>query len=472
MGQPEKPLTPEKSPAHLWGFELREWRHRRGKSVADLGKEVHCDGTQVARIERAERKATRDFATACDHALNAEGALARLHQRFLTPRGDVASPGTHVTNSASVLVADDTASESSDEEGISALCRLRDGRVAFVTVPRRIFLRTGASLGAWAALGAGSPTHASLLLNGSQLGRASRASPQGQTPIERLRKLRRVLIDSDNLLGPRQAITAVHEQVRITQALRSDSYGGDRRELLKLQTQFAELASWLHQDLGEHQAAGYWLDRALQWSHVLGDSDLTAYVMARKSQLAGEMGDRVDVVDLAEASRQMAHPQSRLAVVGLTYQAFGHALRRETVASERTFDQALNLVEVLRNDSGPWSAWRDASYVEVHRAHGLHALGRHAESAETFTQAINNLPEDHHRDRGVYLARAAVSYACAGIPEQAAAIGIQALGVAEDTSSGRIMQGLIELDSSLAQWKQVPQVTEFRAVFDSMILHE
>lgn len=475
MGQPEKPLTPEKGPAHLWGFELRAWRKRRDMSQADLGAEVHCDPGYVYKIEHAKRRVPLTFAIACDQVLSTEGALVRLHQAFLNARGEVASPAPHVANPAphvanpgSVIVPTDTVQESSSDEGISVPCRLRDGQVTFVTIPRRAFLRNGAALGTLAALGAGTSAQG-VLLPGHFV---TRTAAYGSTPVEHLRKLRRLLIDSDNLLGPRQAIAAVHEQVRVTQALRADAGNGDRRELLRLQTQFAELASWLHQDLGEHQNAEYWLDRALQWSHVLGDNDLTAYVMARKSQLAGESGDLVDVVDLAEASRQMTHPRSRLAAVGLTYQAFGHALRGEATASQKTFDQARDLVEVLRNDPGPWGAWRDASYVEVHRAQGLHALGMHTEAAETFTRAITNLAEDHHRDRGVYLARAAAAHAGAGSPEPAAAAGMQAVAIAGDTQSGRILQGLVELDRALAQWKQVPQVMEFRAAFNDMILHE
>ncbi len=50
---------------------------------------------------------------------------------------------------------------------------------------------------------------------------------------------------------------------------------------------YAEFLSWLHQDLGNTDAASYWLDRALQWSYTVGDDDLTTYVMARKAQLAG-----------------------------------------------------------------------------------------------------------------------------------------------------------------------------------------
>lgn len=99
---------------------------------------------------------------------------------------------------------------------------------------------------------------------------------------------------------------------------------------MELQTQYGEFLSWLYQDLGNNQQAQFWLDRAFQWSHTVGDVDLTSYVMARKAQLAGDMADLTDVVDLAEAAQRMARPRSRLAAVARTYEAYGHALRGST----------------------------------------------------------------------------------------------------------------------------------------------
>jgi 5-amino-6-(5-phosphoribosylamino)uracil reductase len=90
--------------------------------------------------------------------------------------------------------------------------------------------------------------------------------------------------------------------------------------------------------------------------------------------------------------------------------------------------------------------------VEVHRAQGLEALGKHDQAAEIFMSAIKTLPAGYHRDRGVYLARAAVAHAGSRAPEQAAVVGLQALTVAEDTGSGRIVSELGRLDKALEPW--------------------
>lgn len=281
-----------------------------------------------------------------------------------------------------------------------------------------------------------------------------------------------MLIDNDNLLGPGQALKAAREHIEVIKELRRDIKGVDRQALLELQTQYAEFASWLYQDLGDFDNAQFWLDRAFQWSQTVDDIDLTSYVMARKAQLAGEMRDLVDVVDLAEAAQRMARPRGRLAAVAQTYGSYGHALRGESTDSERVIDEVRNSLDRVSGDTTPWGVWLNEQYVEVHRAQGLEVLGKHAEAAEVFTSAIKLLPDGYHRDRGVYMARAAVAHAGAGAPDEAAAAGLQALTVATDTGSGRIVRELARLDKALVPWQRQPEVAEFRAHFDGLLAHE
>ncbi|MZE54298.1 DNA-binding protein, partial [Streptomyces sp. SID5770] len=199
---------------------------------------------------------------------------------------------------------------------------------------------------------------------------ARSASAYSGTPVEHFQRARRLLIDSDNLLGPGRAVAAARQHIEDIKQLRQDAKGADRHALMELQTQYAEFVSWLYQDLGDFDSAQFWLDRAFQWSHTVGDGDLTSYVMARKAQLAGEMRDLTDVVDLAEAAQRMARPRSRLAAVARTYESYGHALRGESTDSERAIDDVRNALDRVSGDTTPWGVWLNEQYVEVHRAQG------------------------------------------------------------------------------------------------------
>uniref|UniRef100_UPI002F910A27 helix-turn-helix domain-containing protein n=1 Tax=Streptomyces sp. NBC_01562 TaxID=2975879 RepID=UPI002F910A27 len=472
MSQKPRELTPWVSPLHNWGFELRELRKLRGLSLRGLADRAMLDHSHLGRFERAERKADRSQAALLDQVLSANGMLFRLWERIDDGRGHVANSPVHVAKSSVDLALGLPDQAASDGEGLSVPCRLRDGSVVWVALDRRALLRTGVGLGAAAAVGVGSPSAADSSAVPGLVRKARAASAYGSTPVEHLRRTRRLLIDSDNLLGPRQVVGAVRDHIQVIQELRRDAKGIDRRDLMELQTQYGEFLSWIYQDLGNPKAASYWLDRAMQWSHTVGDTDLSTYVMARKAQLAGDTADLVDVVDLAEAAQRMARPRSRLAAVARTYEAYGHALRGDADESERAIDDVRNALDGAAADPTPWGVWLSASYVEIHRAQGLEALGRHDQAADGFAAAIRMMPDGYHRDRGVYMARQAVSLAGARAPEQAATVGMHALMVAGDTGSGRITNELTRLDKALVPWQRIPEVEEFRAAFDSTLVHE
>jgi tetratricopeptide (TPR) repeat protein len=200
---------------------------------------------------------------------------------------------------------------------------------------------------------------------------------------------------------------------------------------------------------------------------------MAVYVMARKSQLAGDMHDPVSAVDLADAAATMAVPRSRLQATARTYEAHGHALGGGSAASLRALDEARSLVSELEDREEPaWAAWLDGAYVDVQQARCLSVLGKHERAAAVFQQAIRDLPPAYRRDRGVYLAREALAHAGAHDPEQAAAAGLQALAIAEETGSGRIIYELATLDDGLTRWARVPAVSEFREALTSFIPRE
>lgn len=293
------------------------------------------------------------------------------------------------------------------------------------------------------------------------------------TPIEHLRELRRVLIDSDNMLRPASALPAVLGQVQVIQRLRETTRGADRRSLLTIQAQYAEFAGWLHQDVRDFHAARYWLDRALEWSQMAADHDLSTYVMARKSQLAGDMGEAADAVDLAAAAAHLARNGSRLEATAATYAAHGHALAGQQTACLRSVDSAREMASRLDDDpASPWATWLDNSYIEVQRARCLSILGEHAQAGVLFRQAIRGLPPSYRRDRGVYLAREALAHAQARDPEQAADVGMQAVAIARETRSGRVVDELTRAVAALAPWAKAPSVGSFQEALASVTAAE
>ncbi|MGH3912096.1 MAG: hypothetical protein ACRDTC_01590 [Pseudonocardiaceae bacterium] len=285
-----------------------------------------------------------------------------------------------------------------------------------------------------------------------------------------------MLVDNDNFFGPVRVINAVHQQIEIMQHLRQGWRGEDRQRLLQVQTQYAELLGWLYQDSGDFPTSHHWVDRSLEWSHMARDSQSTAYILARQSHLAANMGNPADAIDAAEAAKAIARPNTTTAALAMTFAGQGHALWGDADSSSRSYDQARELLLSCEPDheSGYSLCFNgfNEGYLDVYRARSLAVLGRFLPAAEVFHKAIEGLPEGYWRDRGVYLAWQARAYAGAREAEQAADLGLQALRVACQTGSARIITELARLDDSLAPWHAVPQVIEFRAALTDAIPYQ
>lgn len=374
----------------------------------------------------------------------------------------MANPGGHVA-SPSEQVALPTPQqgvwEAADDE-IAVPARTADGRVIFVAVSRRNFLR---GVGAAAAGVAAAPTVA-------QANPVSPALASAEVhPVEHLEQVRRALVDADNMFGPGQVIPTVHEKIRLIQAIRQSHKGADQKALMRAQTQFGEFAGWLHQDSGDQEAAQRWLDRALQWSHGAGDSELTTFILARKAQLSGDLADPMETIDAADAALASAAPGSRLAAVAATFGAHGHALGGDRAATERAYDQARELLAESNDDS--WAPWLDHAYIDVAMCRSLTFVGNYQGAAEGYQRVLDSLPIPFHRDRGVYLARAANAHAGAGEVDQAGALGMQALAIGVETRSGRILTELNELNTALSQTDAAPP-QEFREAMRDTLARE
>jgi transcriptional regulator with XRE-family HTH domain len=76
--RPLRELTPELSPAHRLGAELRAFRLKAGHTQKSLGREVSVSNTLIASIESGDRISSVEVIGACDKELGAAGALLAL----------------------------------------------------------------------------------------------------------------------------------------------------------------------------------------------------------------------------------------------------------------------------------------------------------------------------------------------------------------------------------------------------------
>jgi tetratricopeptide (TPR) repeat protein len=472
VGQHPKDLTPDAGPWHRWGFELRQLRLARRMSQRQLSARAAIDRSHVGRLERAERPVPHELARALDHALDAGGTLVRRWEEASrsAPRdhgapceedGTVAhgaGPGGHGARGLPIMAGEggEATDWPVDDADLVIVPARRQGRICFVSVPRRIALACG--LTGLAALAAPLPA-------------ASADEPAGlDSPWEHFSALRRALIRTDNLIGPRHVLPALQQHLASLVTRRRQARGADAVRLLTLETRYEELAGWLAQDTGDTRAAHGHTARALDASHIVGDAGLTAYVLGRKAQLALDTGHPHDALGLAAAAARTAPAGSRVEVIAALHTAHAHAVLGEGLEARRAYDTVASLLDRVCDESA-WGSWLNSSYVDIARARSFAALGAHEQAAGVFERALLTLPAAYRRDRGVYLARAARARAEAGDLTSAARIGRQAVGIAAETGSARIFEQLGVLDRSLSPASGEEGVAAFRGALDRAVLH-
>ncbi len=399
---------------------LRSLLRDRGWSQNRLAAVVVIDKGAVSRYVRGVRAPSEDFAVRCDQALSAHGELlAALHADRARSRG--------LSNS-----------DSPTQIPIWA-----NGRFAYVDIV---------------------PPSESVndLVDGRRVAILN--------PIEHFSRSRKLLAESDNMFGPRRLVPIALDQVNLIQATRREFRNGQPESWFRMQAEFADLLGWFHQDMDDVVSAEFWLGKALQWANISGDTDSIAFILARMSQLAGDMKDGEAAVGFAKSALKVAKHNPRLSAIAATYGAYGYALDGDSHSSERAYDAAQNFLAVASaDDECPWGEFFDDAYIRVHRAQSRLLIGQHKQAVDDYGTVLGVLASDYRRDQGVYLARGALAYAASRELEKAATFGLQALSIGADTGSRRTLGQLVELYQLLKPIEGNPQVQQFFEAMASVL---
>lgn len=271
------------------------------------------------------------------------------------------------------------------------------------------------------------------------------------------------LVRMDNLLGPRHALSGVHDQLGVIDAMLRTVRPPGRQQVLQLGAKYAESAAWLHEDSGDMKAARYWTRRSMEWALESGDRMLMSWVLYRRGEHAAAAGDPAAVVGLATAARREGGdlPGPMLAAI-LQQEAHAYALDGDEVACQTALDQAHERA-AAPDDPGDAShghgSFCTAAYVEMQRGRCWLRLGKPARAMIALDRAVRALPTVYRRDRGVALSALATAFAATGEPEQAATTATQALSVARDAGSERIISTVLPVAASLAPHRRLQAVT-------------
>ncbi len=260
---------------------------------------------------------------------------------------------------------------------------------------------------------------------------------------------------ADMALGSRPLVATVVTQYWLIDELAQAATGEVRRSLLGLAVAYAELAGWLHQDLGELALSAYWRSQSLEMAHRCHDPQLVSYALTNKALLFRDRRDGRGVLDLttaALASGRVLCPKARLlAVVEATH---GYALLGQRDACERLLDSAETLAARVDDDYSWGNDFRRIpGFLDLQRATCYGRLGMATESLPLWDRLLTRLPPSSRRDYGVWRARQAAALASSGEPEQAVRIAADVVPLVLQTSSARMRAELLRVREAMAPWQ-------------------
>lgn len=338
-----------------------------------------------------------------------------------------------------------------------------DGKEVAVPISRRLILRAGVSsfVEAFALDQQFDMVH-DVMQRPRQAERLTIASPAHlQEILIHLREQWHALVKTDNLIGPRFALTGVLNQISVVEALRSIIRDEQRIEVARLGAKYAESAAWLYEDSNDITQARFWTSQAMEWAYEGNDERMLAWTIFRRAQQAAAIPDAAQAIGLAQAARRneekLATP-TRAAI--RVQEAYGHALDGNDQAAQRLLDEAHtwaagDTVGDAREGHGSYCT---PSYIEIQRGHCWLASGQPKKAIPLYENSLHTLPTVYQRNRAATLTRLAVAYAADSQPEQAANTAHAALPVARSAGSKRIVGEIKNIGIELIPYRALPAV--------------
>jgi hypothetical protein len=290
----------------------------------------------------------------------------------------------------------------------------------------------------------------------------------GRADIDAIRELTHSYREMDNQFGGgrlRNGVVSYLDE-HVSRLLTIGSYLEQTgRQLAAACGELSQLAGWVAYDSGEHGLAQRYLTQAMAYARHADDPALAAEILAAQAHQALYLARPDEAIDLARAAQAAAdrHGSATLLTECLVMEAHGHAARDDAHAcgsaraeAERTFDRA------TREDDPAWLAYFDEAYLAARMAQCFRDLGEADHSARYARRSLD-MDGRYVRGRAFNLSLLAAAHAAQGEPEQASAVGRQALDLTVRLTSARSVRYVRDLTHRLRPRAEVPSVRDFIA---------
>jgi hypothetical protein len=239
-----------------------------------------------------------------------------------------------------------------------------------------------------------------------------------------------------------------------------------RRQLLAVGARAAEFAGFLYRDIASPETAAYWRDRATEWAQEGGHAAMQGYVVLRKSQAAWDERDALRMLTLAQAAQDSIwRLPARVRAEAAQQEARGYAMLGSSPGEmERKLDEARQLMETGPDSDGETlGSGYTTSLLAMQTAMCHSEAGQPGVAVDIYARQLTESAFSY-RDFGYFRALMAGALAGAGEPGAACEAGMQAIAIAQETSSVRTGGELVRVAGQLRLWQHRSDVRELQAL--------
>jgi transcriptional regulator with XRE-family HTH domain len=424
-----------------FGARMRELRDARGLSLRALATRALSNKSQLQAFEVGREQPSVATALRIDEALGAGGVLAAMVT--VEDRPSPAVVGLEFASSWSSAVDVAASLWHGDLGHRSRLRRSSFTAAAFVAPAMR-----------W------------LTASFEERPRGSGNRPVVEPDVDTVRLATSMFRTLDNQYGGghiREMVVRFLD-AEVAPLLRNGRFDASTGSaLLSATAELTQLAGWASYDSGLHGLGQRYLIQALRLAMTAVDRPLGAEIVAAMSHQAAYLNAPDEAVDLARAAAHIAADAGVTAIVAeaAVLEAQGLALRGEESASAAALDRAERTLDRADRDSDPqWIRYFDEAYLSARFGHCFAALER-GDLAQRFAARSLEMDGRYVRGRQFNLALLAKAHAQAGNLDEAAAVGMEAVDMAERLRSARSIDYLRDLADRLAPHVGLAAVDDF-----------
>ncbi|GAB2441855.1 hypothetical protein [Micromonospora schwarzwaldensis] len=234
-----------------------------------------------------------------------------------------------------------------------------------------------------------------------------------------------------------------------------------RPHLARVDARWSEFMSWIADNTASPEG-WTWLDRSHRRATEADDTSLAAYTLMRQSQRALDNGDVRAAIALSRRSLAPGSVPARTRTLCLTRIAEALAASGDDEARTAIMAARRGLLGADANaaDEDDFARHCDPRYVAAVDARCRHLLGDPASATSIFQELLSDLADIAPIDAGLWHAHLAECYLHHN-PEHAAAHGMSALRLSDETASYRVIRATQPLAIALRRHTALPAAQAF-----------